>query len=361
MKYFFIAGEVSGDLHASHLIDAIKKVDADATFVGMGGDKMLACGMQLTAHIKQYSFMGFVEVLQNLSKIKRLYRLITSEIVSQKPDKVVLVDYGGFNLKIAKFCKQHGFETHFYILPKVWAWNEKRVKKIKKYVDFGYCIFPFEENYFRTFGINANYVGHPVVEQVDAFLSTTKSIDINKNQVALLPGSREQEIKKMLPPMLEVASMRPNLNFVIAANDYTIEKHLPKLPQNVKIEFGKTFETLMQSQVALVTSGTANLETALLNVPQIVCYKANKLSYAIGKRVVKIKYISPVNLILDKAVIKELIQNDLNAINLAAELDSILETKNALKIKEEYNHLRKVLGNKKAATETANFILKHKK
>ena len=161
--------------------------------------------------------------------------------------------------------------------------------------------------------------------------------------------------------MLEVASMRPNLNFVIAANDYTIEKHLPKLPQNVKIEFGKTFETLMQSQVALVTSGTANLETALLNVPQIVCYKANKLSYAIGKRVVKIKYISPVNLILDKAVIKELIQNDLNAINLAAELDSILETKNALKIKEEYNHLRKVLGNKKAATETANFILKHKK
>lgn len=311
--------------------------------------------MKLCVHYKEYSFMGFLEVVQNLRKIKSLFRLIKKQIVEFNPDKVVFIDYGGFNLKIAKFCKEHGLQTHFFILPKVWAWNEKRVLKIKKNVDYGYCIFPFEEDYFRNHGVNAFYVGNPVASQVERYQNEHQAPKVIPNQVALLPGSRPQEIEKMLPVFLAFAQTASNLTFVIAAHSEELYKAYD-LPNNVRLEVGKTFAIVRESQIALVTSGTANLETALLGTPQVVCYRANPVSFFIGKRLVKIQYISPVNLIMDKLVIKELIQNDLNAVTLAKEAERLLQDSVSSNIKEDYKKLGVLLGDKNAAQQTAQLI-----
>lgn len=355
MKYFIIAGEPSGDLHGSHLVADLCKVDIDAEIKGMGGDKMESAGMDLLVHYRDYSFMGFWEVLVNLRKIKSLLTVIKKAILEFHPDKVILIDYGGFNLKIARFCKEHGIETHFFILPKVWAWNEKRVNKIRSYVDHGYCIFPFEEMYFQNHGVHARYVGNPVQKQVSEYLDQSNPSEPIENRVALLPGSRKQEVEKMLPVMLKVAEKRPDLDFILAAHHKDMIAGFV-LPENVHIATKSTFDTLRSSQAALVTSGTANLETALLGIPQVVCYKANPVSYFIGKRVVKINYISPVNLIMDKLVIKELIQNELNPVNLEHELNRLLDVSVANSIRKDYKQLADILGNKSATMETAKMI-----
>ncbi len=355
MKYFFIAGEPSGDTHASHVIRELHSLDAQAEIRGMGGDKMRAAGMQLDVHFSDYSFMGFIEVVKNLRKVRSLLRLVKETIKAFKPDKVVFVDYGGFNLKMAKFCKSIDVETHFYILPKVWAWNEKRVKKIKAYVDFAYCIFPFEEDYFRNHGVNAFYVGNPVAEQIDNYLGQASKIPIESSTVALLPGSRKQEIKHIWPEMLAFARSQPNYRFKLAAYDAELFENFD-LPDNVKVSEESTYDTLRACNAAIVTSGTATLETALLNVPQVVCYKGNELSVSLAKRLVKIKFISPVNLILDKLVIKELIQSELNTLNLADEVLRLFTFEYGDRIKEEYAQLRTVLGSDKSSARTAELI-----
>lgn len=355
MKYFIIAGEASGDLHASNLVEELFQLDPSAVIQGMGGVKMQKAGVQLCVDYKEYSFMGFVEVLQNLGKIRRLLKTIKSQIDQFHPDKVILVDYGGFNLKIAKYFKEKGIQTHFYILPKAWAWNEKRVVKLKKYVDFGYCIFPFEEAYFLGHGVNAHYIGNPVVEQILRFKE--KNLNIKRqNTVALLPGSRKQEIERILPTMLAFAATKPEIQFVVAAHDQSLYT-LFQFPSNVTFSEVDTYTTVSQSKAAIVTSGTANLETALLDTPQVVCYKANAFSYAIGKRLVKLQYISPVNLILDKHVIKELLQDDLNVLHLDTEVTSLLQEATATKIRDGYQELWTVLGESSAAKQTAKKII----
>lgn len=355
MKYFIIAGEASGDLHGAHLAKEIFLLDPTAEMLGMGGDLMKKEGVQLAVDYSAYSFMGFVEVIRNLGKIKRLIKTIKKKITAFNPDKIILIDYGGFNLKIAKFCKERGIETHFYILPKVWAWNEKRVIKIRKYVDFGYCIFPFEEAYFTGHDVNASYVGNPVVEQILAFKKLHPTV-AKKDQIALLPGSRAQEVSRIMPTMLQYAKTRPEIHFVVAAHNKNLFADFT-FPPNVTFSTSGTYTTVYESKAAVVTSGTANLETALLGCPQVVCYKANGLSYMIGKRLVKIKYISPVNLILDKLVIQELIQADFNVVHLDKEVAELLKPEQAELIGKDYLKLWDVLSKKSAAKETAIKII----
>jgi lipid-A-disaccharide synthase len=356
VKYLVIAGEASGDLHASRVCSELLKVDKEAVIKGMGGKKMEAAGVKLLWDYRSYNFMGFVEVLQNLGKIKRLLKEVKAELLGNTPDKVILIDYGGFNLKIARFCKTHQIETHFYILPKVWAWNEKRVHKIRRFVDFGYCIFPFEEDYFKNHGVNAHYVGNPVVEQIQEFLDKHSNMEV-KDRIALLPGSRSQEVSRILPEMLAFARHRSDLDFIIAAHDRSLYD-AAEFPDNVAFSDEDTYTTVATSKAAIVTSGTANLETALLNTPQVVCYKANSLSYALGKRLVKINYISPVNLILDKLVINELIQDDFNVLHLDKQVNALLDEDNAKRIRNDYQTLWRMLGKKSAAKETASRIIK---
>ncbi len=359
MKYFLIAGEASGDLHGADVVSEIRGLDKDAQIVGMGGDKMKSAGTKLIVSYKEYSFMGFVEVLFNLRKIKKLFTIVKQSILDNKPDRVVLIDYGGFNLKIAKFCHELSIPTHFYILPKTWAWNEKRVLKIKKYVDKGYCIFPFEEEYFKGHGINASYVGNPVQHQIQEYLSNRKDTTRIEKQIALLPGSRKQEIERITPRMLEFAKTRKDLSFVLAAHDREAYGTFT-FPHNVRFSDKSTYDIVAESQAAIVTSGTANLETALLNTPQVVVYVANSISYAIGKRLVRLKYISPVNLIMDKLVIKELIQDDYNIVTLESEVNRLLDTKTSKMMTSNYQELKTILGNNSAAHEVAKSITEQK-
>lgn len=354
MKYFVIAGEASGDLHGSDLVGALKAHDSSAVIIGMGGDKMERAGMELFRHYGEYSFMGFVEILLNLSKIRRLLKDVKTKIQSEAPDHVVLIDYGGFNLKIAKFCKKLGIPVHFYILPKVWAWNEKRVRKIRDYVDQGYCIFPFEEAYFKSHGVNAIYVGNPVVNQINRFLSD-HTISRGK-YIALLPGSRDQEIYRILPTLLRYARKSPDKRFKLAAHDASKYEGI-ELPDNVELSDKSTYETVANAKAAIVTSGTANLETALLKTPQVVVYQANRLSYEIGKRVVKIKYISPVNLILDRLLIKELIQSDFDVVHLEEEVEACLTGDTRMEILRGYTELSNLLENKNAGEVVAKHII----
>jgi lipid-A-disaccharide synthase len=358
-KIYLIAGEVSGDLHGGKLVSALKRLDDAAQFFGVGGSNMKAQGQMQVIDIKSFSIMGFWEVLTKIFQIKRLFQLVKQDILDKQPNKVVLIDYGGFNLRMAKFCKAHAIETHFYILPKVWAWNEKRVYKLVKYVDHAYAIFPFEEAYFQKFGLNCTYVGNPVNDSVSDYLKRVEGIEKNAEEsyIALLPGSRDQELKRILPSMLEAATLKPEASFVIALQaDNQILKSMD-IPSNVKIIVGKTYEVVRGADCALVTSGTANLEAALLNIPQIVCYKANPLSYAIGKRVVKIKYISPVNLILDRALVPEVLQNDLNGLHLSCLLDDLQQSQNRARILAGYMELSVLLGNQRVDEHVAQLIL----
>jgi lipid-A-disaccharide synthase len=355
VKYFIIAGEASGDLHASNLVTQIRHLDPTAEIRGMGGPLMARAGVDCVVDYSDYSFMGLIEVVQNLGKIRRLFHTIKHEITTWQPDKVLLVDYGGFNLKIAKFCKRLGVQTHFYILPKVWAWNEKRVVKIRDNVDFGYCIFPFEEDYFTGHGVNAQYVGNPVVEQIQNYLKENDNL-VRQDYIALLPGSRNQEIKYILPIMIAYAETRKDLSFVVAMhNKKLFEGYV--FPDNIRISENDTYTIVALAKAAIVTSGTANLETALLNTPQVVCYKANAISYAIGKRLVKIKYVSPVNLILDKLVIPELLQDTFNVVHLGKEVNALLSAETADRIRTDYSALWKTLGSSSAALNTAKQIV----
>ena len=353
MRYYVIVGEASGDLHGSNLLKELAKLDPSSEFRCWGGDMMQAAGAKLVKHYRELAFMGFVEVLLNLRTIFKNLAFCKKDIAEYKPDAIILIDYPGFNLRIAEWAKQQGYKVIYYISPQVWAWKENRVKKMKECIDKMLVILPFEKEYYKNkWNWDVEYVGHPLVEVVDNFLASVShqanSVGENgKKTIALLPGSRKQEILKKLPVMLELSSFYPEYQFIVAkapGQEDAFYQSMLAPYNNVEAVANQTYALLTQSTAALVTSGTATLETALFGVPEVVCYKGSAISYQIAKRIISIKYISLVNLIMDKPVVTELIQNDMNVENLRRELDMLLNDearKNQLK--EDYSKLKKLL------------------
>ncbi|UZT95909.1 lipid-A-disaccharide synthase [Chryseobacterium fluminis] len=366
MKYYIIAGEASGDLHGSNLIKALKQKDSHAEFRFWGGDLMAAQGGIMVKHYKDLAFMGFLEVAKNLRTILNNIKFCKEDIRNHRPDILILVDYPGFNLRIAKFAKELGIKVIYYISPQLWAWKEGRVEVIRKYVDEMMVILPFEEDFYKKHGVHSHFVGHPLLDAI----SDLKDINIEnfksenrlneKEIIALLPGSRKQEVEKMLDIMLSVRPYFKEYQFVIAgAPSLPKEFYQKYTDENVHFVSNRTYDLLRCSKAALVTSGTATLETALLNIPEVVCYRGSKISYAIAKRLVKnISYISLVNLIMDREVVKELIQNNLNTKNLVEELRKIIDGEKRIGILKEYELLRQKLGGSGASEKAAEVILK---
>ncbi|WP_298900447.1 lipid-A-disaccharide synthase [uncultured Psychroserpens sp.] len=364
MKYYIIAGEASGDLHGSNLMKALQKQDRNAEFRFWGGDLMQAVGGTLVKHYKERQFMGFAEVVLNLRKILGLIKHCKTDISSFNPDVIICIDNSGFNLRIAKWAKEQGYKTHYYISPQVWASRAGRVEKIKRDVDAMYVILPFEKEFYDTYNYDVNFVGHPLIDaisdrvQVDETTFREEHHLSKKPIIALLPGSRKQEITKMLGVMLSLVNDFSEYQFVIAgapSQDYSFYKTFIK-QDNVAFISNKTYDLLSVSTAALVTSGTATLETALFKVPQVVCYKANAISYQIAKRIITLKYISLVNLIMDREVVTELIQGDLNKKRLKKELSKILDEDQRIKFFIDYYDLEKKLGGKGASENAARLI-----
>lgn len=361
MRYYIIAGEASGDLHAANLVHAVKELQPAAVFRGIGGDLMQAEGVTLVKHFKETAFMGFLEVIRNLRKIMGFINLVKSDIEQWKPQAVILVDYPGFNLRIASFARQHNLKVFYYISPQVWAWKASRVKKIKRDVDQLFVILPFEEEFYKKWNYEVTFVGHPLLDATARFVHQPLNLSSAKPVVALLPGSRQQEIATMLPVMLQMIPHFADVQFVVAGVNSVEESFYRQLVTDapVQILFNKTYELLSHSKAALVTSGTATLEAALFNVPEVVCYKGSALSFWIGKQLVDVKYISLVNLVLDQPLVKELIQQDFTIENLKAELNKVLNDENHRSvILKGYELLRQQLGGAGASAKTAGLIVK---
>lgn len=364
MKYYLIAGEASGDLHASNLMLALKKEDPEAEFRFWGGDLMEKAGGTLVKHYKELAFMGFIEVIANLRTILKNIKICKEDILEYKPDTIIFIDYPGFNMRIAKWAKELSIPTHYYISPQIWAWKENRIKAIKRDVDAMYVILPFEKEFYEEkHNFPVNFVGHPLLdaiakkELVPEDFKKTHQLD-ERPIIALLPGSRKQEISKMLETMLSITDDFKEYQFVIAgapSQDPEFYKAFIK-KKNVHLVMNKTYDVLGLSTAALVTSGTATLETALLKVPEVVCYKGSTISYEIAKRVVDLDYISLVNLIMDKEVVTELIQKDFNSKKLKQELKKILDPDNRETIFEAYFELERKLGGAGASQKTAKLI-----
>ena len=366
MKYYIIAGEASGDLHASNLMKAILQNDTSAEFRFWGGDLMEDVGGTLVKHYRELAFMGFLEVIMNLRIIAKNISYCKKDIEEYYPDKIIFVDYPGFNFRIMKWAKDLDFKTHYYISPQIWAWKENRIKAIKRDVDHMYVILPFEKEFYEVkHNFPVNFVGHPLLDAIAdkdlvAESQFKKENGLNtKPIIALLPGSRKQEIKKMLKIMLSVVDNFQDYQFVIAgapSQDFLFYKQFIN-KENISFISNKTYDLLSISTAALVTSGTATLETALFKVPQVVCYKGSNISYQIAKRIVNLNYISLVNLIMDKEVVKELIQGEFNTNNLAVELTNILDFSHREKMFNAYYDLEQKLGGAGASKNTANLIV----
>jgi len=366
MKYYIIAGEASGDLHASNLMKEINLLDKKANFRVWGGDLMQEQGGKIVKHYKELAFMGIIEVVKNLGAIKKNFKLCKSDLLDYNPDILILVDYPGFNLRIAEFAHKNKIKTYYYISPKIWAWKKSRAWTIKKYVDKMFVIFPFEKDFYKNYKYEVEYVGNPLVDEIESQKNDildlkTFKIDNNlsdKPIIALLAGSRTQEINYILPEMLEIVNKYPNYQFVLAGvstfeleNYNTLIKELP-----VKIVFNQTYDLLQHSIAAVVASGTATLEAALFNVPQVVVYKMNNLTYSIGKVIVKIEFFSLVNIVMQKEVVKELLQKNLSS-KIKTELDMILfndDYRN--KIINSYKELKNRLGERGASRRAAEII-----
>lgn len=362
MKYYIISGEASGDLHGANLMAALRNLDVDAKFRFWGGDLMAAQGGDLVKHFRELAFMGFLEVLANIRTILKNLKFCKNDVLEYMPDALILIDYPGFNFRIAEFAKKNNIAVHYYISPQVWAWKQSRVEKIKRDVDRLYCILPFEQKFYAERGVEVDFVGHPLIDAVE---NSQSDSDFNKkNQlnskpiIALLPGSRKQEISKMLTVMLKMKDFYQDYQFVIAAapaQDDAFYRSL--IGEDAQIIHGQTYNLLRNSEAALVTSGTATLEAALLNVPEVVCYKTSWLSYQIAKKIVHVAYISLVNLIMEEEVVKELIQSDFSVDKLKPELDSILFNEaNKEKIQQDYTRLKTKLGGPGASGRTAALI-----
>lgn len=366
MKYYIIAGEASGDLHGSNLIRHLRQGDADFRCRAWGGDLMAAQGVDLVKHYRDLAFMGFLEVVTNLRTILRNIEFCKKDILNYKPDALILIDYPGFNLRIADFAKKQGIKVIYYISPQIWAWKQSRVHQIKRNVDRMIVILPFEKEFYSRYNYDVTFVGHPLLDAVAGRTSMEQNTPRKhpsadkKPVIALLPGSRKQEIRTMLPLMLSVTADFPEYNFVIAGAPSVEPEFYNEVTsgKEVSIVFGKTYELLESAYAALVTSGTATLETALFNVPEVVCYKGNVISYHIARRLIKINYISLVNLIMDREVVTELIQDELNTNRIKEELLKI--TSNVAcrnEVLQGYQELRNNLGGPGASERAARTIL----
>lgn len=367
MKYYLIAGEASGDLHGANLMKALKVEDPQAEFRYFGGDKMQAEGGELVKHYADMAFMGFTEVLLNLRTILKNMKACKVDVLAYQPDVLVLIDFPGFNLKIAEFAKQHGIKVCYYISPKVWAWNQKRVLKIKRIVDHMFCILPFEVAFYKEWGMKVDYVGNPLLDEISQFVPNTHfktELQLSEQPIiALLPGSRKQEIERLLPVMLSVVNQFKDYQFVIAAAPTFGADYYQQFmgDKKVALVFNQTYQLLHHAHAAVVASGTATLETALFNVPQVVVYKGGTISIAIARLLVKIRFISLVNLIVDRKVVTELIQEDCNPQKVTEELAQIIEGKGREEMLEGYAHLHQLMGEAGASEMTAKLIVKYVK
>ena len=372
MKYYIIAGEASGDLHGSNLVKEIKKLDTEAKIRGWGGDLLKGEGVNVIKHYKDHNFMGFWEVIINLRTILKNISFCKKDISNYAPDALILIDFPGFNMRIAKYISTFkDIPVLYFIAPQVWAWKESRVKQIKSYIHKLFVILPFEKEFFKKHKIEAHYNGHPLVEHIDNFI---KKDSINRNEfyekhqlnqskeiITLLPGSRKQEIEKKLPLMLDVCDKYENEYNIVIGGISHFEKIYQKytLKRNATVIYSDTYNTLKNSNVALVTSGTATLETAFFEVPQIVCYKSSWISYIIAKNLVKVDFISLVNLILKKEAVKELIQNDLNHKTLSIELNKLIHNAEVrTKVISDYKALKNICKGENVSRLTATEMLK---
>ncbi len=366
MKYYIIAGEASGDLHGSNLIKSLQNIDVNAEIRAWGGELMSEQGAKVVKHYRDLAFMGFLEVLLNIRTIARNLSFCKKDIEAFNPDCIVFIDYPGFNLRIAKWAKKNGYQTHYYISPQIWAWKENRIKDIRRDVDRMYVILPFEKDFYeRKHHFPVEFVGHPLIDaiynrtQVDEYQFRAEFELSEKPIIALLPGSRKQEIRKMLKVMLSIIHEFPNHQFVIAGAPGLDRQFYNQFIRNSQVHLvhNKTYDLLSVSTAAIVTSGTATLETALFKVPEVVCYKGSWLSYQIGKRLVKnIEYISLVNLIMNKPVVTELIQAEFNSTRLRQEVVLLLDEYERTKFFMNYYDLEKSLGGRGASEKVAGFI-----
>lgn len=347
MRYYLVAGEASGDMHAANLMEQIKKQDPDAQFRFWGGDRMKKQGGKLVKHYQNHAFMGFVEVAFNLKTIIKNLKTCKQDIMEYKPHLLILVDYPGFNLRIAAFAKAHKIKTAYYISPQIWAWNESRAKNIRKTVDKMFVILPFEKAFYAKHAIETSFVGHPLLDELEKTKNTIDIKEFKKNNtldnrpvVALLPGSRKQEVKRMLPVMASVSQRFPKYQFVVAATATIPTQMYDQILQNtpVKRVSDQTYPLLQTAVAGIITSGTASMEAALFHVPQVVVYKASRLSYIIAKQLIKLRYISVVNLIFHRHVFKELIQKDCNPENVSAELERLINNSEYRQAMIDYYH-----------------------
>ena len=370
MKYYIIAGEASGDLHGSNLMKALYKEDALAEIRFWGGDLMQNVGGDLVTHYRELAFMGFAEVVRNLKTILNNIKFCKVDIEKFNPDVIVFIDYPGFNMRIAKWAKVKGIKTHYYIAPQIWAWKENRIKAVKRDFDKLFVILPFEKDFFEVkHHFPVEFVGHPLIDAIHNSLKTDETIFRKENHlnekpiIAILPGSRKQEISKMLTVMLSIVADFPTYQFIIAGapgQEYHFYEQFLS-DKNVKFISNKTYGLLSVATAALVTSGTATLETALFKVPEVVCYKGSWTSYQIAKRIITLKYISLVNLIMDEEVVTELVQERCNTKNLKKELSKLLDKKHREELLKKYDELEKKLGGIGASEKTAKLILKELK
>lgn len=365
MKYYIIAGEKSGDLHASNLIQELKKLDKKAEFRGFGGEKMQEAGLDLQVHYQEMAFMGFLEVIKHLPTIRKYLRQCKKDILAWQPDAVILVDYAGFNLRIAKFAKKKKFKTLYYISPKVWAWNTGRAKKIRKIIDKMFVILHFEKAFYKKYNYEVEYVGNPLFDEISKYEADPEFLTRNhlskRTMIAVLPGSRAQEVQNTLETMLSIAKDFQDCQwFVAGVTSLPEELYEPARILNIPVLYDQTYDLLHHADAALVTSGTATLETALFEVPQVVCYRTSSFSYFIARFLIKVPFISLVNLLAGKKVVRELIQNDFNTFNLQTELTSILNEKRE-GIKKEYKELKEKISTEGTSLTTAKLMLKEMK
>jgi lipid-A-disaccharide synthase len=355
VKYYIIAGEASGDLHGSNLIRALIKEDADAEIRCWGGDRMQAAGGEVVKHIRDLAFMGFAEVIQHLPEILGNISYCKKEIHNYRPDVVILIDYPGFNFRLLKFLKQHGFKVFYYISPQLWAWKTGRVKQVKQYVDEMFVIFPFEASFYAKYGIQAHYFGHPLLDEPTFQISQVEKIRYSK-QIALVPGSRKQEIAALLPEYLKVIPSFPDYTFTVTGMGTIGEAFYRSIIKDARCELvmDDTYNVISEAQAALVTSGTATLETALKRVPEVVCYKGSWISYWVARFLIKnIRFICIVNLICDKAVVEELIQEDVNTERLTKSLHYLLSEQGRNTVQKGYDELVDKLGHSGASARVA--------
>ena len=364
LKLYIIAGEPSGDLHGKNLLQAIQDRHPSVEVRGVGGDGLEQLGVGLVRHIRETNFMGFVQVIRNLAKIRQLFKDVKADILAFQPEAVVLIDYPGFNLRMARFCKEQDIKVLYYISPQVWAWKKSRVKKIRRDVDKMYVILPFEQEFYAGEGVAVDFVGHPLLDEIAE--GSYKGADIREKYldgkellVALLPGSRKQEISRMLPTMLSVKDRFPDARFVVAGAPSQTEAFYTELTQDpeVPVLHGQTYDLLDGADMALVTSGTATLETALFGVPEVVCYASGPISVWLARRLIKVKFISLVNLIMDREVVRELIQQDFNAKQLEQEIRKLADPVHAEALRKDYRDLKALLGDRGASERTAGLML----